>query len=51
MNLIQIEITNKCNLNCPFCFRKYMTREQGFMDKETFEKSLQLAKKLKVAEI
>ena len=51
MNLIQIELTNVCNLNCPFCYRKYMTREQGFMDLETFKKSLKLAKELKVKEV
>ena len=51
MNLIQIETTNVCNLHCPFCYREFMTREQGFMNFCTFRKSLKLAHKLKVKEV
>lgn len=51
MNLIQVELTNICNLHCAFCFRELMTRPQGFMDLCTFRKSLKLAHKLKVKEI
>lgn len=49
--LAQIELTNKCNLSCPFCFRRNMTRKQGFMSEDIFNKSLKLCKSLNVPEI
>jgi organic radical activating enzyme len=51
MRLVQIELTNKCNLSCPFCFRKYMTRKQGFMTTRMFNKSLKLCKEMGVDEV
>lgn len=50
-NLIQVELTNYCNLHCSFCYRKYMVRPQGFITKRTFKKALLLGKKLKVKEV
>ncbi len=35
---VTIELTNKCNLACNCCPRKFMTASLGFMDKEVFEK-------------
>ena len=35
--LIDIELTNKCNLSCSFCRRNDMEREQGMMSDDTFE--------------
>ena len=40
---IYIEITNICNLNCPFC--SPMKREKAFMPVENFEKILSQIKK------
>jgi MoaA/NifB/PqqE/SkfB family radical SAM enzyme len=37
-DLIDIELTNYCNLNCKMCNRQRMTRVKGFMDDHTFEK-------------
>lgn len=34
--LIDVELTNKCNLNCSFCSRQFMHRKQGFMKDSTF---------------
>jgi radical SAM protein with 4Fe4S-binding SPASM domain len=33
---LDIEITNTCNLDCPFCVREYMKDNLGFMDMETY---------------
>lgn len=33
---IEIEATNTCNLDCIFCPRSNLTREQGMMDQTTF---------------
>lgn len=33
---ITIELTNKCNLDCVFCPRRYMDSEINFMDKKLF---------------
>ena len=33
---LDIEVTNKCNLNCPFCVRAYMEDNLGFMDMKTY---------------
>src|SRR3989344_6067107 len=35
---INIETTNRCNAKCTFCPRDELTRKQGFMDDELFEK-------------
>lgn len=49
--LAQIELTNHCNKSCSYCFRKYMTRPQGYMTRETFKQSLQLCKKHNIHEV
>ncbi len=36
--LVDIELTNKCNLQCIFCGQQAMTREKGFMSQEIFKK-------------
>lgn len=36
--IVDIEVTNHCNLNCLFCGQQAMTRPKGFMSKEIFEK-------------
>ncbi len=35
---LYIEITSYCNLNCIFCARKNMTRQNGFMPMELYKK-------------
>lgn len=36
-SVILVELTNRCNLRCPVCPTTHgMTREKGFMDKQTF---------------
>jgi len=35
--IVDVELTNNCNLNCKMCARQNMTRLKGFMSKETFE--------------
>lgn len=39
--IIDVELTNHCNLNCQMCDRKRMNRVQGFMPQEVFEKIVQ----------
>jgi radical SAM protein with 4Fe4S-binding SPASM domain len=34
--LIDIELTNNCNMSCMFCGNRAQTREKGFMTEETF---------------
>ena len=36
--IYQLEITNFCNLKCPMCPRKKMTRDIGFMDFDFFKR-------------
>ena len=36
--LVDIEITNHCNLNCIFCDRQTMKRPKGFMEEKVFKK-------------
>lgn len=36
--LIDVELTNNCNLACIFCGQKAMTRDRGFMSKKIFKK-------------
>jgi len=37
MKIYQIEITNKCNLTCDYCPRKYMMRKLGVMSIKTLK--------------
>ena len=43
--IVDIELTNKCNLNCSFCSRQLMKREQGFMNLDVFNKTINECKK------
>ncbi len=36
--LVDVELTNYCNLNCIFCGQQAMTRHKGFMSEEIFKK-------------
>jgi len=36
--LVDVELTNNCNLKCLFCGQQTMQREKGFMNEETFKK-------------
>lgn len=36
--LVDIELTNFCNLNCIFCGQQAMTRKKGFMTEKIFKK-------------
>ena len=36
--LVDIELTNHCNLKCSFCGQQAMTREKGFISEGTFQK-------------
>jgi radical SAM protein with 4Fe4S-binding SPASM domain len=36
--LVDVELTNNCNLKCIFCGQQAMTREKGFLSDETFKK-------------
>lgn len=36
--LVDVELTNHCNLDCIFCSRRTMTREKGFMSGDIFAK-------------
>lgn len=33
---ITVELTNRCNLSCPMCPRRFLHSNEGFMDEETF---------------
>src|SRR5665647_3912008 len=35
---ISVELTNHCNLRCPFCGNRNMTRQRGYMSWELLEK-------------
>jgi len=37
-HMIDVELTNHCNLSCTMCSRQLMKRPQGFMTDETFNK-------------
>jgi len=41
--LLDIEVTNSCNLDCLMCPRQLMTRKIGFMKSEVFEKIIKEA--------
>jgi MoaA/NifB/PqqE/SkfB family radical SAM enzyme len=34
--MIDVELTNKCNMKCMFCFNSMQSREIGFMSEETY---------------
>lgn len=36
--LVDIEITNHCNLKCVFCSQRIMTRKKGYINEELFKK-------------
>jgi len=36
--ILQVETTNRCNLECRICMRRGLRREEGFMDLEDFKK-------------
>ena len=36
--VVDIELTNFCNLKCIMCNQVYMKREKGFMEEELFKK-------------
>jgi len=36
--LVDVELTNHCNLKCIFCGQQAMTRDKGFMSEEIFKK-------------
>ncbi|MFH1822322.1 MAG: radical SAM/SPASM domain-containing protein [Patescibacteria group bacterium] len=38
--LIDIELTNVCNLNCIFCGQQTMKRTKGFLDEKIFKKAI-----------
>lgn len=37
--VIDVELTNNCNLSCIFCDRQIMKRGKGYMDMEIFKKT------------
>jgi len=37
-DIVDVELTNNCNLQCKMCNRSRMTRVKGFMPKEIFER-------------
>lgn len=36
--IVDVELTNHCNLRCIFCGQQAMTREKGYMSEEIFKK-------------
>lgn len=38
--IVDVELTNNCNLMCNMCARKLMTRERGFMEKDVWARVL-----------
>lgn len=38
--IVDVELTNNCNLMCKMCARQLMTRERGFMELDTFARVL-----------
>lgn len=45
--LVDIELTNHCNLLCKMCARRLMTRKRGYMAREIFDKVLEDCKAMK----
>jgi len=46
--VIDVELTNKCNLSCNFCSRQFMKRPQGFMIDSTFGKIMDEIEEIKI---
>ena len=44
-NIIDIELTNHCNLNCLMCSRQFMTRKEGYMSEEIFKRIIDTCQK------
>jgi len=44
MHIYQIELTNYCNSQCPWCNHSRMKRNKGFMDWRTFERTIEFLK-------
>lgn len=38
---VYLELSSRCNLDCPMCFKNTFTDPEGFMTKETFEKIIE----------
>lgn len=36
--IVDIELTNHCNLNCKMCSRQIMTRDKGYISRDTFNR-------------
>ena len=47
--IVDIEITNECNLKCRMCNRQIMTRKTGYMDKRLFKKIIDECAKYRAA--
>jgi len=47
----QIELTNRCNLNCVYCANHLQLREKSFMNLQTFSRTLDIASRLNQKEI
>ena len=45
--IVDVELTNHCNLNCRMCSRQLMNRKKGYMSDEVFEKVLEECTKYK----
>jgi len=45
--LLDVELTNHCNLRCIFCGQQAMTRNKGFMSEEIFKKVINECSKYK----
>lgn len=47
VDLLSLELTNACNLSCPFCASPFMKRKKGFMDKELAKRLIKEARDAK----
>lgn len=47
--LVDVELTNKCNLACLFCGQQAMTRKRGFMNEKIFKQIVKECAKYKAA--
>ena len=48
---VNVELTNRCNLNCTMCDRESMSREQGLIEMSLFQKIIDNAAEIKVPEV
>ncbi len=46
-----VELTNACNFSCIMCSNKFMARKKGFMNFETFKKTLDACKDAEIRNI